>query len=494
MPRDDGPGPGRPRLGLLAIGLAVLAPAMDTSVNIAMPAITQAFALGQRDIQWIVTCYMLVNGALMLTCGKIGDLYGHRRVLQSGLVVCAAAFVACTLATTYPALLASRALQGAGIALTLSCAPALVTSLYPASARTWVLGLYGAIFALGGALGPLLGSWLVALMGWTGVFAFRAPLVLVALALSTCLPRSAAAAATTGVPARAGGSFDTIGAGLLVFWMSALMLACAGPHDLATAWPGWPVWMPDGAALGSLLAGLGVAGMALFLWHEARVPEPIIRPRVFKSLPFSALNALCLVVHLTSFAVLLLVPYFLRQGLFYSIELSGLLLALGGAGAMAGSWTTGRLAGRFPVLGIAFAGATITGLGLLLIAQWENGLSPWLVAATLMLQGFGLGLFQVAYNDSVIAALPVEDRGVAGSLTMMVRTLGILGGATGLSALMMSFTQTASAPGTSADMAYRIAFRQSLTTAGFVVLAATVLAFALIMAHRDSHPPDRGTR
>lgn len=480
-------GNSRAWLGLLAIGLAVLSPAMDTSVNIAMPAITQAFALGQRDIQWVVTCYMLVNGALMLTCGKVGDLYGHRRVLQSGLVLCTAAFAACTLATTYPALLAGRALQGIGMALTLSCAPALVTSLYPAGQRTRILGIYGAIFALGGALGPLVGSWMVAFMGWSGVFAFRAPLALTALALSATLPRSAAAPGTL---RRSDIAFDKFGALLLVVWMGALMLACAGPHDLTAAWPQRPEWLTDGARLGWLLAGIGAAGLALFLWHETRLREPIIRPAVFKSLPFSVLNGLCLTVNLTNFSVLLLVPYFLRQGLFYPLDLSGLLLALAGTGAMVGSWTTGQLAQRFSVLGIAFTGAAITGVGLLLIAQWENGMQAWVVAATLLLQGFGMGLFQVAYNDSVIAALPVEDRGVAGSLTMMVRTLGILGGATGLSALLLHFTQAASMPGTSADTAYRIAFCQSLTTAGLVVLTATALACLLIRSRRHARAPN----
>ena len=484
-------GNGRAWLGLLAIGLAVLSPAMDTSVNIAMPAITQAFALGQRDIQWVVTCYMLVNGALMLTCGKIGDLHGHRRVLQSGLVLCTAAFVACTLATTYPALLAGRALQGIGMALTLSCAPALVTSLYPAGQRTRILGIYGAIFALGGALGPLVGSWMVAFMGWSGVFAFRAPLGLAALALSVALPKSASA---SGSQRRSDIVFDRLGAMLLVVWMGALMLAAAGPHDLASVWPQRPDWLPDGARLGWLLAGIGAAGLALFLWYEARLREPIIRPAVFKSLPFSVLNGLCLTVNLTNFSVLLLVPYFLRQGLHYPLDLSGLLLALAGAGAMVGSWTTGRLAQRISVLGIAFTGATITGVGLLFIAQWENGLQPWAVAANLLLQGFGMGLFQVAYNDSVIAALPVEDRGVAGSLTMMVRTLGILGGATGLSALLLHFTQAASTPGASAETAYRRAFSQSLTTASLIVLTVTILCLLMMAVHRRSGTPVRDAR
>jgi MFS family permease len=475
-PAEPAIAPSRARLGLLAIALAVLAPAMDTSVNIALPAVSQAFDLAQRDIQWIVTCYMLVNGALMLTCGKLGDLYGHRRVLQSGLALTAVAFAACTVATSYPALLGARALQGAGIALTWSCAPALVTALYPESRRTWVLGTYGAITALGGALGPLLGSWLVSAFGWSGVFAFRVPLALAALALSFALPRSATAPhASKSREAR----FDRLGAGLLVVWMSALMLACAGPFDLTAMGLAPPDWVPDGPRLGWVLAAVGACGLALFVWHESRTPEPIIRPGLFRSPPFALLNALCLIVNMASFAVLLVVPYVLRTVLHFSIEVSGLLLAICGIGTMAGSWVTGRLGRHLPVPRSALAGALLAGVGLLLIGQWTSGLQPWVVAATLFVQGFGLGLFQVAYNDSVIATLPPEDRGVAGSLTMMVRTLGILGGATGLSALLQTFTTQALDGGAGPQLAFRIGFQQTLTAAGLLVLGSVALLLLL---------------
>jgi MFS family permease len=463
----------RSRLGLLAIGLAILAPAMDTSVNIAMPALTAAFGLGQRDIQWIVTCYMLVNGSLMLTCGKLGDLYGHRRILQTGLVLCAVAFVACALSPSYPLLLAGRALQGAGIALALSCAPALATALYPDSARTWVLGAFGTIFAFGGALGPLVGSWLVATFGWAGVFAFRVPLVLAALALSPILPGRT----TNRVAAsRAAAPFDWAGALLLVVWMSALTLAASGPHDLASRWPSLPTWMPDGTGLGWWLAATGIAGLVVFLWHEARFAEPIIRPAVFGLPRLAVLNAFSLLVNMASFAVLLIVPYFLVRGLSYSIELSGLILAICGAGTMAGSWVTGRLGGTIPPMRLALVGIALAAFGLLLAGQWESGQQPWFVAATLLVQGFGMGLFQVAYNDSVIAALPPQDRGVAGSLTMMVRTLGIIGGATGLSALFQHLVSRAGLAGADAEPAFRLAFQQTMTLTGAGLLTALALS------------------
>lgn len=482
----------RPLLGLLAIALAVLAPAMDTSVNIAMPAITAAFGLAQRDIQWVVTCYMLAYGSLMLTCGKLGDLYGHRRVLRLGLATCAAAFAVCALATAFPALLAGRALQGIGIALAVSCAPALATALYPEARRTWVLGIYGTIFALGTALGPFLGSWLVSFMGWSGVFAFRVPVVLLALALSGALPASlaaanaAAAGAGLNTPAtsppsataRATAPFDWIGAGLLITWMSLLMLAFAGPHDAATRWPAWPAWLPDGIELGWWLGGLGLMLLVAFVAHENRYREPIIRPGLFRSERFATMNVLSLIAALATFSVMLHVPYFLVNAAALPIEIAGLILAMSGAGNMAGSSLTGHLAGRIRAARLAFTGLALAGLGLVLIGQWTATTPTWHLAACLLLQGLGMGLFQVAYNDSIIAALPIKDRGVAGSLTMMVRTLGILGGATGLSALLKVTTAGAVAAGAAGLGAFVAGFQQTLTIAGGGLLA--VLALTLL--------------
>jgi MFS family permease len=168
------------------------------------PSITRAFALEVEDIRWVVIAYVLTYASLMLVFGKLGDLLGYRRIFQLGLLVSAAGFAACSLAPTYPLLLLGRILQGIGIALTLSCAPALATSLFDEAERTRALGAYAAITAAGSAIGPLVGGFLVERWDWNAVFWFRAPLVLVALALSGLIPthpaRLGARASTRSAP------------------------------------------------------------------------------------------------------------------------------------------------------------------------------------------------------------------------------------------------------------------------------------------------------
>ena len=151
----------RPTVGLFVVGLGTIAAPLDSAVNIAFPSITRAFDLQVQDIRWIVIAYVLTYASLMLVFGRLGDLLGYRRIFQLGLLVSAAGFAACSLAPTYPLLLLGRMLQGVGIALTLSCAPALAISLFEDNDRTRVLGVYAAITAVGSALGPLVGGFLV---------------------------------------------------------------------------------------------------------------------------------------------------------------------------------------------------------------------------------------------------------------------------------------------------------------------------------------------
>lgn len=447
----------RPAAGLIVVGLGTLAAPLDTAVNIAFPSITQAFALELRDIRWVVIAYVLTYASLMLVFGRLGDLLGYRRIFQLGLLVSALGFAACSAAPTYPLLLIGRMLQGVGIALTLSCAPALAISLFQESDRTRVLGIYAAISAAGSALGPLLGGLLVERFGWPAVFWARAPIVLVALALSWIIP------ATRGGSVR---GFDGIGALLLVVWFSALLMVFAVDDG------------PLGAALPLGLALLAALAFVAFVIRETRHPQPLIRLSLFRDPDFAVMNAASIAVNLVSFAVLLLVPYYLVRVAHLDAAAGGILLACGAGGTVVGSWLAGRLAGRIRIGRLALAGVVLGTVGLWLVSMWTPATTLGIVAVSLLLQGLGVGLFQVAYADLVIATLPPQERGVAGSLTMVTRTIGIVGGATSLSAAFRHFEAAAGVAGAAAPDAFLAGFQ---TTFQYAALAlALFLALSLL--------------
>jgi len=450
------PNPSRSTLGLLVVGLGTIVAPLDTAVNIAFPSITRAFALEVEDIRWVVITYVLTYASLMLIFGKLGDLLGYRHIFRLGLLVCAAGFLACSLAPTYGLLLLGRILQGIGIALTLSCAPALATSLFDEHERTRVLGTYAAITAVGAALGPVVGGFLVGRWDWNAVFWFRAPLVLAALALSPLLP------AVPGRPSARG--FDALGAVLLVGWMSALLLAFSVPAE--------PLGVPLGLAL------LALSGFAAFMVRESRYPEPIIRPSLFRNVDFVLMNAASIAVHLATFSVLLLVPYYLVGTLGLHVAISGSVLALGAGGMVVGSWLAGRLAARAGVGRLALVGVALCIAGLWSVSLWTPAIGLAVMGLSLLIQGVGIGLFQVAYTDLVTATLPLSDRGVAGSLAMVTRTLGIVGGATGLSAAFRYFETAALSAGTSATDAFIAGFQSTFFHAAIGL--ALFLALSLL--------------
>ncbi len=447
----------RPALGLAVICLGTIGAALDSAVNIALPSISAAFTVGISDVRWVVIAYVLTYSSLLLIFGKLGDLFGYRRIFRAGLIVSAAGFAACSLAPTFAILLGGRVLQGLGIALVLSCAPALATSLYDERERTRILGIYAAMSAAGAALGPVAGGMLVDHFGWSAVFWARAPLALLALILAIALPppRQPQAQATR---------FDWLGALLLVAWLTALLLGFA---SLATA---VPVALPIALTVGA------VAAFLAFLWHESRHPEPIIRPSLFARLDFTALNIMSIAVNFSAFSIMLIVPYYLARSRGLDAATGGIVLALAALGTVCGSWLAGQTATRIGIHRLSILGIALSLAGLVAIGAVARDASLLAFSAAMLVQGLGVGIFQVAYADRVVATLPVSDRGVAGSLTMVTRTIGVVAGATAHAAVQRWGETAALAAGASAPSAFLSGFEATFQVAAAVVGAALLLA------------------
>jgi MFS family permease len=404
----------RPELGLLIVGLGASMGPFDIMVNVALPAITEHFALALGDVQWLVICYVLVYGSLMLVTGKLGDLFGHRLILRVGLVMSAIGCAACAAAPSWQLFLWARGVQGIGTALALSCTPALATSLYPESRRVQALAAFAASMAIITAIAPALAGILIELWGWQAVYSVRVPIALVTLALSTLLPS----------PKPDARPFDFVGALLLAATMSSFLLALVLSQRVAVAW-----WVS---------AALLAASLAL-LWtyvqRSNRVPEPIIRPSLFADPAFTVPNVLNVLANIATFTLLLLTPYYLVNVLKLTAFTAGLVLAMVFVGSLAGTPLAAALVPRIGRRPAAFVGVAWTGLGLLPLAFTGPDAPLVLVAAQLLIMGVGNGLLTVAYTDLVTDSLAQRDRGVAGALSLLTRTLGVVIGASVLSAL-----------------------------------------------------------
>ena len=450
MGPDDGlPGQApltiRPAAGLIIVGLGASLAPLDIAVNVALPAITAHFKLALADVQWLVICYVLVYGSLMLVAGKLGDLFGHRLIFRVGLAVSAVGCTACAIAPDWPLFLWARAAQGIGTALALSCTPALATSVYPPQQRVKALAGFSMSMSLAAAIGPFAGGVLVELWDWPAVYWVRVPIALFTLALSGLLPS----------PKPQARQFDAWGAVLVAVCMSSFLLAL-----VLSQRPQVPGWL----AAGLFVVALGL--LALYVRRAGRVAEPIIRPSLFSNVAFAVPNVMNVLANLAGFSILLLTPYYLVNILELSPVTSGVVLALAFTGSLAGAPLAARLV---PALGrrtTAFAGVALVGAGLLPLGFTGAATPVAVVALLLIVEGLGQGLLTVAYTDLVTDTLPERDRGVAGSLALLTRTLGIVSGASVLSALYAHGAADGFLAG------YRFAF----TAAGGGLLAALALS------------------
>jgi MFS family permease len=439
---------------LLPVGLGTLVVPFDTAVNVAFPAITAAFDLAIPSIQWIVIFYVLTYSSLLLAFGRIGDIFGHALVFRVGLAVSIVGYLACTLALSYPWLLAARTVQGIGAALVLSCGPALATGMFDEAVRARALGFYGMVMAVGAVLGQLLGGVLVELWGWPAVFWFRAPIAAAALALSWRLPTT-----SRGQEREA---FDALGAGLLALGLSALLLAVNRFRYI-----GEDISAP-------VLAAVALVALAGFVLQQRNTPKPIIDLRVFRNAPFALVNLGNVLLNLAGFASLLLVPYYLVRAAGLPVTVAGLLMATGAGGAVLAAPAAGRLIGRLSPHTVALLGALLMAAGLSLAGNWGERADLAFILAALLVQGCGVGFYQVAHLEIVSATIPRRDRGVAGSLAMLTRTIGVVAGVTLLSLSFQAIEATAG---------FLPAFQRTFQFAA-AVPAAVALALLLVRPTR----------
>jgi MFS family permease len=453
------------RLVLAGLGTSVVP--LDTAVNIAFPEITRGFGLPVEMIQWVVICYVLTYASLMLAFGRIGDVWSHGRVFRVGLLWSGVAYLLCAAAPSYEWLLFCRFLQGVGAALIVSCAPALVIGLFPENRRSQAVGIFTLMYAIGSAAGPMLGGALVQVWGWPAVFWFRAPLALAALLLRDGVPARSPTAAREPV--------DIIGAVLLAFGISTFLLMLNR------------VQHPEGQELlGAVLLGIAAASLLGLICWEKRVTQPIIDPELFRIGGFAALNLASVLIYLTSFSVLLFGPYYLVRFTGLSVVTAGVVLGASFVGSLVASPLASWVVERVAADRVAALGASLCAAGLILIGAWDPGAAGQSIAVpvTLVLQGFGVGLFQVAYMDIVMRTLPRHNRGVAGSIAMLSRSVGVVTGATLLTLVFQMIEAKKIAGGDLPTASFLTSFRWTFWLAGIVAGLAGLLI--LVATRRDS--------
>ncbi|GAA3295348.1 MFS transporter [Dactylosporangium vinaceum] len=393
-------------LPLLAVSLSTLMLLIDiTIVSIAAPALARDLHASFAALQWTVDLYVLVLAALLMAAGSLADRIGHRRVFVAGLVVFAAASLACGLAPGTGSLIAARGVQGLGAAAMYATNAALLGLTYSGRDRSVAFGIWGAANGAAAAAGPILGGLLTEHIGWRAIFLVNLPVAAAALLLARHVtghtrPRGA------GRPDRPGVVSFTAAASLLVYGL--IRAGDAGWSDRLTV-----------AAL--VLGGLAALG---FVAVELRRREPMLDLRLFRSSAFSVLMLAAAALTASAFAGLVFVSVWAQTVLRLDAMDAGLVLAPMAVVAFVVAGAGGRLLHGVPARLSIGGGLLLIGAGDALGLLIGPG-SGWpAVVPALVVVGVGVGLSTPVIASATLAVVPPARAGMANGASNTFRQLG----------------------------------------------------------------------
>lgn len=404
-------------LALMVLCLGVLMIVLDTTiVNVALPSIRQDLKFTETSLVWVVNAYMLTFGGFLLLGGRLGDLFGHRRMFLAGIVLFTLASLACGVAHSQGLLVAARAVQGLGGAVVSAVALSLIMNLFTEPGeRARAMGVYGFVCAGGGSIGVLLGGLLTSTLSWHWIFLVNLPIgvAVYALCLRLIAPGSGAA----------GQRLDVAGA--LTVTLS-LMLAVYGVVNGNEA--GWR----SGQTLG--LLGAAALLMAAFIAIESRVAAPLMPLALFRLRNVSTANVVGVLWAAAMFAWFFISALYLQLVLGYSAMQVG--LAFLPANLIMAAFSLGlsaRIVMRFGIRGPLATGLGLAAVGLLLFAQAPaGGQFAVHVLPGMLLLGLGAG---IAFNPLLLAAMSDVSPADSGLASGVVNTAFMMGGALGLAVL-----------------------------------------------------------
>jgi EmrB/QacA subfamily drug resistance transporter len=376
-------------------------------VATALPVIRLHLHASLAALEWTVNAYTLSFAVLLLTASALGERFGRRRMLIVGVALFTVASAACALAPGVGALIAARAVQGAGAALMLPLAMALMSAAFPPERRPWALGIFTGVTGIAVFAGPVLGGAVAQGLSWQWIFWLNMPIGVVLIPLIL-----------TRIPARGGesGSARLDGAGLV--------LGTGGAFGLV-----WALIRAGGVGWGSpeIVATLAV-GLLLaagFVAWELRTAQPMMPMQLFASRQFAAGNAAAFALFATMNGLVFFMAQFLQTGLGYSPLGAGLRLLPGWLPPVLIAPFAGALVARVGVRPLVSGGMTITAAGLTWIALiGRTGLPYWQLIIPMILSGSGVSFAMPAAAGAVMRSAPAPMIGKASGTYNTLRQLG----------------------------------------------------------------------
>jgi EmrB/QacA subfamily drug resistance transporter len=438
----------RPWLILAICCMSLLIVGTDsTIVNVALPAIRRGLHASLSGLQWSVDAYTLVIGSLLMASGSMADRFGRRRVFQIGLVVFTLGSLLCSLAWSVTALVVFRGVQALGGSMLNPVALSIVSNTFTERrARARAMGVWGAVFGISLALGPVIGGLLVSDVSWRAIFWINIPIGAAAIILTQLfVPESRAGTARR---------FDPWGQVLVIALLASLTYGVIeGPSA------GW------GSPLIVAMFAVAVVAAVALVRVESRRFQPLLEVRFFRSVPFSGASVIAVLAFGVLGGFLFLNTLYLQDTRGFSALHAGLLTLPMAVLIFLSAPVSGRLVGsRGPRLPLVLAGLAIMAAALVLVRLSDSFPVPWLLGSYVLF-GLGFGLVNAPISNAAVSGMPDSQAGVAASVASASRQAG--------AALGVAITGSLVAGASNAGLA-------AASHAAWILLAACGLGIAVL--------------
>jgi EmrB/QacA subfamily drug resistance transporter len=433
----------------------------NTIVNVALPSIQRSLHMSISSLEWIVTAYALTFAALLITGGKLGDLFGRRRLFILGLTVFTLASLACGLAPSAGFLIGARAAQGVGAALMNPATLSIITATFPPRERGQAIGIWAGVSALALAIGPLIGGLIVDNINWHWIFYVNVPVGVVGVLVSRLViaeSRDTSHEQSIDLP------------GLLTSGLALLSLTYALIEGNRHGW-GSPEII-------GLFAGAAVL-FAAFIWLELRQRLPMLDLGLFKNGSFAGANLVAMLVSLGMFGVFFFISLYVQNVLGFSPTKAGAIFLPMTVLLILVAPVAGKLSDRIGSRWLMGAGMTILGVSLLLYQRIGVHSTFVSLLPQLLLGGLGMALTMSPMTSAAMSAVPVDKAGVGSGVLNSFRQVGGSLGIAMMGAILLSYQHPTASKAVAAQQ-FVNGLHAALLVSAFIAFAAAAAAIGLV--------------
>ena len=425
----------------IALGVALII-VDSTIVNVAIPSIIRDIGITTTDAEWVNSVYALVFASLVLLTGRLGDLYGRKRLFLIGTLTFVLASLAAATAESAGWLIAARVVQGVGGAMVLPASLSTVNAIYRGRDRAVAFGIWGATIGGTAAVGPLLGGWLTESFSWRWAFLINVPIgAVLVFGLLKFVPETRDESAKRGL--------DWLGAVLSALGLGALVFALIEGQNYGWWVPtesfqvfGWQ-WSFASVSPSAVAFMISVLALLAFLWHQksaAAAGRPtLLDLKLFKIRSFFAGNVAVLIINLGEFGLLFALPLYLQSVTGLTALGTGAVLFALAAGAFLAGPIAGQIATRVGSVLVVRVGLVLEMVGIVGIAMVVSpetggwGFVPWL-----FVYGLGVGFATAQITNVILIDIPVSESGQGSAVQSTARQIGAALGTAVLGAVLVS--------------------------------------------------------